>query len=107
MLAAAYRGDGALVATGVADGITAVWDTTTGTQVGSTMIAPDVGIPQVRWSPDGERLLVMTNAGAKLWHVPVWHGTAQDLATRLRCALHWRLDGATLVPAAPDPTACR
>ncbi|MBV8756677.1 MAG: protein kinase [Deltaproteobacteria bacterium] len=108
VMAAAYRPDGALVALGNADGIASIWDTTTGKEVGRTLIAADVPITQLTWSPDGQSLLIMTmSAGARLWRVPAWSGTVPELAARLRCALHWKLDGATLAPASPDPAACR
>jgi len=107
VMAAAYRPDGDLVALGNADGLASVWDAKSGKEVGRIEVAAGVPIMQVVWSPDGESLLIMSNAGAHLWHVPRWRGTVSDLATRLRCALHWKLDGATLVPAPPDPTACR
>jgi WD40 repeat protein/tRNA A-37 threonylcarbamoyl transferase component Bud32 len=105
MLAATYRPDGALVATGVSDGVVEIWDAQTGKQVGRQRIGPPV--TALRWSPDGERLLVLTNGQPRLWRVAPWHGAVADLAARLRCTLHWRLDGTTLVPAAPDPMACR
>jgi len=108
LMSAAYRGDGAMVALGDADGFASVWDTTTGKQLARlAMAAEGVPVVQLVWSPDGERVLALTYAGAKLWKVPAWHGTLAELATRLHCALHWRLDAATLVPATPDPAACR
>ena len=108
VMAAAFRPDGALIALGNADGVASVWDATTGKEVGRIVIAADVPITQLVWSPDGRALLILTmSAGARLWHVPAWQGTLPELAARLRCALHWKLDGATLVPAPPDPTACR
>jgi WD40 repeat protein len=105
MLAGAYRPDGALVATGITDGVVEVWDAQTGKQVGRELIGTPV--TALAWSPDGNRLLVLTNGQPRLWRVAPWTGTLADLAARLRCTLHWRLDGATLVPAAPDPMACR
>ena len=103
---ATYRPDGALLATGDLDGQISVWEVATGKEVGR--LGGSSGITQAHWSPDGRRLLALRLAGPPtLWLVPAWHGTAVELTTRLRCTLRWRLDNATLVPATPDPTACR
>ncbi len=107
-MGASFRPDGALIATAGID--IQVWDTVTGALVGVLVGERQVtnaGATELHWSPDGTRLLVMSLARPpRLWRVPEWRGTSDELAQRLRCTLRWRLEDARLVATAPDATAC-
>ncbi|MFT3700501.1 MAG: protein kinase [Kofleriaceae bacterium] len=104
----AYRPDGELLATGALD--IDVFDPQTGVLVGKLPGKTDqfnTSATELHWSPDGTRLLINSfTLPPRIWTVPEWKGTPDELAARLRCALREKLEGSRLVTSPPDAASC-
>lgn len=111
MKAAIFSPDNQFILTSGGDGTTRLWDAgsgelldTVGEQPGQI---PEIPYLATSFSPDGRWALTGSTDGVfRLWELRQELRSPEQIAAILKCRVPWQLNGNTLQPAAPQPSAC-
>ncbi|MDC0677559.1 nSTAND1 domain-containing NTPase [Sorangium atrum] len=102
---AAFSPDGERVVTASEDRTARIWDARSGREL-ARLEGHGERISSASFSPDGERVVTADDQTARIWDVHLEARPPEEIGRLVRCYVPLRLEGETIVRAAPSASDC-